>query len=575
MAIFMLHILKMNLIAAIVIVLAILFARFTKGKYSSKWKYDMWLAVMIFLLLPFDFSVKSPVRIQIHESETIGEPVKAAKAVPGETEDPAAAELLAGKQEAFRNSSPQISWSFLLKTMFGVWITGIVFFGIIRGLKYYYSLHHMMRWSYPANDAWLLKVYAYVCRKKRIKNPPKLLVCEGLSSPMLAGLRKPALYVPAEDYGMEELEFIFSHELSHYVRRDLWYKMLLMAVTTIYWFDPALYLMQREAEKDVENLCDGKMAANYNRQERRKYGELLLKIAAFQNHVPYLSVSLNDSKKVFKDRILYMKNLKHLKERMFPAVLLTVVMTASHMLVGISFGEVPVKAELLQEAQTDRKNAAEEEPVVQPEDMEEKAEGELISMNPLSGENPYSAGIAADSEGEAVPAEDGNQAPLPGVKEQEPEEGKEDESGDLPLDEDWQTDEEQTEDSASGDGTEESGQPALTGEMTTVYGVDTTGAAYIYAAEDGNWYDGAGDQYYAVGGGEWIETQTGLTWTDEAPPSPADSAVDEANIHDEEKLNYGTLYLGEDGVWRNGANGIYSDNGDGTWTGPDGMIWYS
>ena len=61
--------------------------------------------------------------------------------------------------------------------------------------------------------------------------------------------------------------------------------------------------MRNEAEKDIENLCDSRVVRHFSRKDRLAYGQLLLKTAALQNHVPYLSTGLNDSKLVFKERI--------------------------------------------------------------------------------------------------------------------------------------------------------------------------------------------------------------------------------------------------------------------------------
>ena len=53
---FMFLILKMNVIAALIICATVWIGHFTKGKYSSKWKYYMSLIVMVFLLIPVAFS---------------------------------------------------------------------------------------------------------------------------------------------------------------------------------------------------------------------------------------------------------------------------------------------------------------------------------------------------------------------------------------------------------------------------------------------------------------------------------------------------------------------------------------
>lgn len=47
-------------------------------------------------------------------------------------------------------------------------------------------------------------------------------------------------------------------------------------------------------------------------------------------------------------------------------------------------------------------------------------------------------------------------------------------------------------------------------------------------------------------------------------------------VTDEDGLNSQTLYQdSSSGSWVNEAGGIYTDNGDGSFTGPDGNLWYS
>ena len=49
---FVLHILKMNLIAAVILLLTELFSRLSRGRYAFGWKYWVWFALAVFLLVP-------------------------------------------------------------------------------------------------------------------------------------------------------------------------------------------------------------------------------------------------------------------------------------------------------------------------------------------------------------------------------------------------------------------------------------------------------------------------------------------------------------------------------------------
>ena len=53
MEVFVLHILKLNIIAAVVISLVKVLAALLKGKVSARWKYVIWLIVAVSLTFPF------------------------------------------------------------------------------------------------------------------------------------------------------------------------------------------------------------------------------------------------------------------------------------------------------------------------------------------------------------------------------------------------------------------------------------------------------------------------------------------------------------------------------------------
>ena len=613
----MFQILKMNVAAAVMISVAIGIGHFTKERYSSKWKYCMWLIIMLFLLMPIDFSGKSLVKIQVgktaEESSLTGntEEPGVEKAVnPAEKVNEAAANnsTSAGLQnKASQNDSLQdesnpgnsqvqterkfsdsnivsssviqldygaLPLNHILNVMGIIWLCGIGFFGLMRGMRYYFSLHKMERWSYPADNEEMQELYFRICRKKHIKNPPRLLVWEGLTSPMLAGLRNPGLYVPEKAFSLEDLEFIFSHELSHYMRHDLWYKMLMLVVTTIHWFNPALYWMEREAEKDIENLCDGKMAAHYTMKDRMKYGELLLKIAASQNHIPYMSVGFSDGKRVFKDRILYMKNLRKLKEKVFLAVMLGVILVGMQAVVGVSFEAVQAAAGGLVEFQPDR-NGENSVDMIAGSDLDENELARLENASEAAGHGQTNGNEAAELSIELEETQNGstetneNSSSLDKAGSGNSDLNGENENTDVA---DGNTD-------SNGGGSldTESAQTrgiTLTDDQKTVWAIDGSWANYIYRATDGNWYDGSGRLYYENGGGSWTLVSSGESATEDAPATPSEEAISSVNVTDDFGYNSQTLYETGSGEWMNNASGVYTDNGDGTFTGPDGTLWY-
>ncbi len=93
-----------------------------------------------------------------------------------------------------------------------------------------------------------------------------------------------------------------------------------MAVGTLYWFNPLLWVMQRAADADLEYLCDSRVVKGMEREERMQYQRLLLKTAVSRSGQP--AAGLRDSKESLKERILYMLRAGTLRSGFLLAVLL-------------------------------------------------------------------------------------------------------------------------------------------------------------------------------------------------------------------------------------------------------------
>ena len=93
-----------------------------------------------------------------------------------------------------------------------------------------------------------------------------------------------------------------------------------MAVGTLYWFNPLLWVMQRAADADLEYLCDSRVVKGMEREERMQYQRLLLKTAVSRSGQP--AAGLRDSKESLKERILHMLRAGTLRSGFLLAVLL-------------------------------------------------------------------------------------------------------------------------------------------------------------------------------------------------------------------------------------------------------------
>ncbi|MCI6302343.1 MAG: signal transduction protein [Blautia sp.] len=449
MAEFALHILKLNIISAVVIFLVLGLSVLLKNRFTARWKYVVWLAVAMSLLvparLPSNFSL---INFKVPGIESSGnEKITAKRIISADadsanvnsskvnSEDSSTADskmqdtAVTGKastgavlKDEVQSDSASASLSgrhivpLAAKIFMIVWLAGAVIKLLAEICAYCFSMRSLKRMSLPVNNLMKWKMYRDVCEQKGIRRRPELMQNAGLSTPLLAGLFRTKLYLPAVSYSAKELKLVYHHELTHYLHRDLWYKMLLRICASVYWFNPALLFMLWEADKDIENLCDAEVVRVCSRAERKLYRKLLLRTVAIDDQVPYVTASLNDSSMVFKDRILYMLNMKKLRKNVLPGVILAMVLVGGNLAFGFSGETISGAQNTQQQAQKDGDSSGQDS-------GEDAKKRELVDMvashgtsdeQQLAGkgdklENSNSDGLAENSGQGDVADQEGNQ----------------------------------------------------------------------------------------------------------------------------------------------------------------------
>lgn len=127
-------------------------------------------------------------------------------------------------------------------------------------------------------DPHWLSALAHAQRRMGMKNGTALLVSRELHSPISWGLMRPVILLNDEALdATAEAEAIIAHELAHVSRLD-WAKLLLARVATaLFWFNPLVWLLAREAHQLREEAADDAvLAADV---ESTDYAELLVGIA--------------------------------------------------------------------------------------------------------------------------------------------------------------------------------------------------------------------------------------------------------------------------------------------------------
>ena len=423
MADFLLYVFKLNVLAALLIVLVFGVSRFLSKKYSVWWRSWIWLAVSLALLVPVQIpDYWNVVHIQIPQQVT-EERVPAVNAEVRVQGQEAAGETLPTENSLaasestdlpenttqFREQGIQMPSLYLMLAM--VWLAAAALYGLYKLLGSYIVQRELKRWSMPVPDKSLEMNYQKLCRKMKVSHPPKLWMNAKVTTPLLTGLLRPRIYLPSDRYTWKELELLLSHELSHYRHHDLWYKLILQLVCIVYWFNPLLHWMRREADQDLEFLCDERIMKDGAHEERMQYNYLLAQTAAQRRNFYGLSTGFNGSLADLKKRMVNIMRAGKLKKGKFITFCFLAVFVFMNVMTGCSEKEpedtsaVSTGSVSQSESESDTSAEATPTPETTPEPTQEPLTTEPVAT-PEPTDVPEEEQNTEDTEETQQPAED-------------------------------------------------------------------------------------------------------------------------------------------------------------------------
>ena len=165
------------------------------------------------------------------------------------------------------------------------WLLAVWLLGVHAGLgRVWFAWRRacaLSRASRPLTDAALQADAADLSRRLGLRRVPPLRVAESLASPLLLGLGRPAILLPAfvvSGSPRSELRLMLAHELAHLARRDLWWNAVPLLAQRLFFFHPLLWLAGHEWSLAQEIACDA-LAVETTGTPPSAYGRMLLGIA--------------------------------------------------------------------------------------------------------------------------------------------------------------------------------------------------------------------------------------------------------------------------------------------------------
>lgn len=188
--------------------------------------------------------------------------------------------------------------------VFSLWIAGIGL-GLFRLNFGWYVARGLKHDSEIVRDERIARPFDAAIQLLHVKRPPPLLTSSRVSTPLVVGIVRPAIVLPAgmaDELDRVEIQHILIHELAHVIRRDNIVGLLQRLVGIIWWPHPLMHYLNRMLSRAREEVCDNYALLH---GDRHLYARTLLHVSQqFRASAPLAStVGLLHSKWKLEQRI--------------------------------------------------------------------------------------------------------------------------------------------------------------------------------------------------------------------------------------------------------------------------------
>ncbi|MDD4438794.1 MAG: M23/M56 family metallopeptidase [Tissierellia bacterium] len=308
--------LAMSIAGSVVVGLMLLFRPVTAKIFPAKWQYGIGKMAIVFFLLPVSLIVGKVSFVlpktlaPRHPSGTPPMAIPEALQPNGfvDAVDTLMEKHLPAAME--KHLSLEVMGAVLL-----IWFVGAMVFAGWHFYCYRRFSKRLLENSIPIPEDTAAALLSSRKAALGVHGDVKLMLNHKITSPMLVGLHRPMILLPASSISERDLKLVLAHELMHLKRKDLWVKVLALIAGTLHWFNPFVHVLRKDVSIWAELSCDEALASEMSHEERKHYGEAILN--TLDNHSGMNTAfysPLCESKKHIKRRLIRMLNVKKTKK---------------------------------------------------------------------------------------------------------------------------------------------------------------------------------------------------------------------------------------------------------------------
>lgn len=326
--------LEISISISLIIALLLLLTPFLNKRYAAKWKYWIWIVLALRLLIPLGGNGGEYVADMRPQGETPASSESGKTSLDTLADGTALRRVVVeipAQMTAPIVMQPEKAGSdiSMLDMIALVWVFGSLLFISVHLISYFHFNRQIHKLGRVVEDRDVLGMLFKLKRELHVSCKVTVIEYPKAVSPMITGFLGHILVLPegqcnmeaepsmgeeysiGEEYSMgkgysqEDLFFILKHELVHLKRGDIGLKLLFVAANAVHWFNPLIWILQKEAAVDMELSCDERVIQGTDYATRKAYTETLLSTLHKQSaKKTVLSTEFYGGKRIMKKRFL-------------------------------------------------------------------------------------------------------------------------------------------------------------------------------------------------------------------------------------------------------------------------------
>ena len=278
-----------SLQGTVLIVLILLIQIILRRRLPVRWHYIIWLLLLIRLAIPWLPESKISIFNLVPRSVQQGRIIESFS--QSRSVDPMGFYMHARSANAPQITEEPETFSVrFVRALPFIWLVGTV---LIAGyvLMRSISMWRTVKRERPITDSEILDLLEDCKMQMGVETIIGVIVSDRIKSPALFGFVRPRLLLPQgmlETYGLEELRYVFIHELAHLKQRDIYFGWLMALLQVVHWFNPLMWFAFGRMRADRELACDRLAISTMGPDEPPEYGRTIVSLLESFSQVRYL-----------------------------------------------------------------------------------------------------------------------------------------------------------------------------------------------------------------------------------------------------------------------------------------------